>query len=1095
MASAALAGASPLFTQPRPRPGRQLAKLGLQTTDFNAAPFVDTMTRLFGKGMAIREEDRTMPVGMSPIDDWNEVDSKYKDRPVLSLGTAVTQNMINEALGLGSIFVLAPPLISHERSWKVLFREIVQLAWSRIGPTGIPRTTAHYMWSETGGTARYGFYVSLPVELLADPNFGRENLDDLLEAVPQTANLTIMTEIGLLLAARPTYNIFWDADMRQESFLYADYYELAIKHFLRMAWRLNNMPIEIAQEMNTPNVKRNCMVIPDGCQWALAKKVVDNRTFEYKLRDYTGQVYALSEGLVTVGFGSQPQILLDGVAEPVTLVYLPRLKAHIFERNRHGLQPLDRELVLGTGYAFEAPDYQAVNQIDQRTPSMGMSVLTERIFQVQIVAAAQAIRKTRGGYVFGERRDPNAGFGPSDRMSTLLNNFKTRIGGQGEVDSWFQRHVRGMENTNRPSRENDTSLEVFHKLHHHDGPTAPGLITDVRSVPIMSDFEGTYETMEATDVVFARQIGHIQEMHLPTRRIVEAIQAVRRSCRDQGQPAAGMIPEFATKVAAILGTSADYVRLLSSRAAPIGIYKEGTPVPALPGEPVRRPAAENFLAQLIGYYEIVSEGRAIGDAQGRARSVAELPAERRPATHLPVELRERPIERFLSVLPDDSIRAFQRHAGLFERYLREQPDNATKFFGKLHEKAQSFIQEGVCNIDALNATMQFVMRSMEEKKLLSDTLLASDVALPILTPKMIKDLHVASPPQSELAAMKRTVPIASAEFSMSLAIKERFGASGIDIQPLGAAATNVGGPGALRDADSRTYPFSITRIKAMEEILTDLDPEILYVFVELCRLENSHETHARLFANGIVLIPGEIVRPREAFATKSFLITRSGGDTCNTVMSPMLSTVSTRGMQSLVEFKFWFSLGLFWLNGRNIDELRHVLCQGVRGGMTINFIERIEQVEELFNGNHADGDCVFVWKPVEEQHDRPCCLLPVVPVSHNMLQETNGQSVWRAKHSGYELLQGLLGYDFVSERARLMNYDEIFALTNGIAGSICPLIEDGPTWYFDVPQQRYSKKHSGTGPRGDHRAHSPAGERVYRGDEAQFPEQALEYPA
>ena len=137
---------------------------------------------------------------------WEEVDEKYRNRPIREVGRRTTAALANERYGLPLMFLATEVAFTLDQVWEVITNEIRQVQWVAVGPTGIPRTSSWKKTVERGGTTRYKHFFSMPNEALVDPNFGRDNLMHGLEMVIENLLYTLMITVSCNISYRGMLN-------------------------------------------------------------------------------------------------------------------------------------------------------------------------------------------------------------------------------------------------------------------------------------------------------------------------------------------------------------------------------------------------------------------------------------------------------------------------------------------------------------------------------------------------------------------------------------------------------------------------------------------------------------------------------------------------------------------------------------------------------------------------------------------------------------------------------------------------------------------------------------------------------------------------
>jgi hypothetical protein len=348
--------------------------------------------------------------------------------------------------------------------------------------------------------------------------------------------------------------------------------------------------------------------------------------------------------------------------------------------------------------------------------------------------------------------------------------------------------------------------------------------------------------------------------------------------------------------------------------------------------------------------------------------------------------------------------------------------------------------------------------------------------LPVLQTKQLNAIKRLVVPFGELGGTEDVLSPDSSEWSYSRAFSEKQGAA-MDLDepfrtaPLGAVAGLHADE--LRNFESFTYPIDYTRAPVLKEILVGIPSDELYMFIELLRLPNTVETHARLADLGITLFGGGLVRLREQYGTLSLLVCRRDGETCQTIMAPIISTFSNRGMVTMADFKFQFSLGVFWNNPRAIDEMRNVFFSGVKGGIGTSIIRTIDGVRSLLEGGEEPmrGDLAYILTPVsEENHHYPIAIIPDMPISdmRSSASDHREKAVEESaynRHSGFNLISMLISPGVIESAGHLL-MESLEDIATGTAPAFSPYVERQPTYYWNQQSGKYDRLVSGTGPRG-----------------------------
>jgi hypothetical protein len=1015
--------------------------------------------------------------GLRTNRDWTPVDEKYADRRLYAVEPTVTAQIVNEMLGLALIYLVAIPNITQERHWKTIFREYIQLSWSRIGPTGIPRTTGWISRVEEGTTSRFGFYVTIPIEMLANDEFGADNLMDELKVVPQTCVYTIMQEVSLQLAGRPTYNMFsQQINGGGEPFTYGVWYELANRHFGLAAMNPAAIVTELTKLLTSNRNPKDTIVVPQGCQWILKEETIDNRVFPYHVRDYTKQLYQTAEALVQVGRGLHPTLNL-ATGEDILLVTMPTLQSTTYEPESEGLQPLQRQHVLAGVFPYEKPNYATTQKLHPNSSIVQVSYITKRNSGWQKIPQSKAIRETHLGYMFEE-----SGVGMDTEPSEAMRAAIAAWGRHVRDNAYYTRYLFGQRDMNQPSenaklerKRTDGKMPGF-----RDKPIGAHTINDLATGDLLDDDDGSH-------VEFVRQIGQFPEDHLSSQHLLDICRAIKRTGKTNVTDGGRTRSLFAQ----VIDRSEGYIdRAFPAALHPIRIERPGTD------------GADSVADQLAGFIDMVATQTSVRPDDDTWTAAGGAPARDTRSTTKGQVLKTH-IEQLFTRLPNSSIELWEPYMPLFQRYEKEQKEATEKLFGHINEKIAPHAEER--NEKSLKATTENLISAMKTQLIIPAEEIGLEKKLPVIQKKQLNAIARMIVPFGELGSAEHVLSADSPEWSYSRAFSDKQ-ADTMDLDepfrtaPFGAVAGLEGGNRV--NFDSSKYPIDHTRTVALGEILIGIPSDELYMFIELLRLPNTVATHARLADLGIMLFSGGLVRLREQYGTLSLLVCRRDGETCQTIMAPIISTFSNRGMVTMADFKFQFSLGVFWNNPRAIDEMRNVFFSGVRGGIGTSLIRSIDGVRSLLEGGEEPmrGDLAYVIEPVsEDNHHYPIAIIPDMPISdmRSSASDHREQAIEESaynRHSGFNLISMLISPGVI-ESAGHMLMESLEDIAKGTAPAFSPYVERQPTYYWNQHSQKYDRLVSGTGPRGMAIQHdADTAWIIYNGHRGtQFPTEAQTY--
>ncbi len=996
---------------------------------------------------------------------WDEIDSKYTNRRVVTVESGMTAQALNELSGLSLIGAVTNILITHERNWQISHRERIMDGMTKLSPTGIPRSSRYAEWAEQGIIERFGHHHVCSVEKLSDPNFGPPALLDMLADFRAQFNHQAILEVSQSIASRPHINALNKADRAGREYSQLQRFNDATSHF----GLANVEPNMFTQKMNETMTREpscNTLIVPDKHQAVFKEIQLDTRAFPARIRDETGVSRDFGEELASLM--SRPVTRIQSIGSPGEdniLVTMPTLHAHSDEPQQFGYNPSRKGLMLSSAYEFPPIDY-ATQEMDRRRMATTVLEMNGSNSVFRRIMFGDAWMRTTGAWMF-ESNQPGAG--PSAAFARLVAEWQDKE----DMGRYYRDHIQDAVSRDEPSPASKQKAANATRLDQIKG---------FREFPWMLHFrmapnpDGTgWEFMDndriSDSIAFVRHLGQFREDVLPSSYLHEIVQSM---LRDVGRRGGNRQEAMAAVVSEVTGVSFDRVAA-ALRAAPPADYRWTTPDGADASSLAARQLA--FLSRTVAVpLGLIPRGVEVepvdprpAGAGGRRQQVRDAQAQaqqqqqQRPGA--PVHPADFKAE-IMSAISDDNYDAFLPVATLLEHAstLESHKAMATTIKNRIIELSNANLSD--------SGVLALTQRGMLERlaKLGFSASTPTDAPLPAVNQRALKEFTTFVVPDAEaLPVQTRQLPSFTKATTARQSTVESI-SGGLSAVSLGAGVRDFP---VLQDGEWLTshFPLDYTRFEELPAILEGASSEETWVLMALMALRFDVPTVNRLANRGIKLFNASVERVAQGLSTGSAFGLRRG-ESFDFAMQPLSTHVTSAGVVGITDFVIKTAMGPFWRQPYQVREFGSVFFSHVLGGWNAQLMPNFETFKSYVEGNgrtdagdRVTQDCFLNVYPITENHRN----YPNNWLGGEVMtpEELYGRQMEQLFHcnSGHSVLQQLLGKTLVDRIHS--DYNELMAEDwPGFELPVQMIMHRGANYWPSMDGLKFDQQHPGTGPMG-----------------------------
>lgn len=1034
---------------------------------------IDRMASLFGavKGLPTSADLARKP-GIQPVNDWNVVDAAYNNRFLATLSTMATAAMMNQYWGQPLVAVCTQIILSWDRQWSTQFEEVYQWAWSEISATGIPHTVQFRTWKEVGGSNRYGQYFELPNASLVDPNFGLARLLELSEAMKTTYDYTIMTKTAMALAMAPMRNTMKRLIAEDRLYSYAEHYDFTTRNFCLGALRPSYLIGEL-DKMLSAMPRKDTVIVPDGHAHTLESITTQGGRWMYHVNDKTDN--SILAGTQLKDLYTDPIAKLTVNGTQANLILCPSFMSTNPEAEHHREQALRRQATLARSYVFPSRQYGPLTPLDSRALSVPVLNIDRRNAAWKLMRLGQTIEESNCGGYF---QTPDGPYSPEFmRYVYDLNGNSDAEVTTGAIDR-LTKMLQDLDNArdlDHPGQHAADQIGQFHNANERPATGEMNLWRELSSfVHIERDKDGKLRRAATNQFIIQQH-----EAMFPTAVAI-----------DQARSAIGMGADQANRhLAGILGCSitaaADLLKFVSQYNVTFNGDEAQQSIALYRG-------LINKRANLAGIAKTVF---AKNEFEQKVKDVKDTAAKKSTTPPVSKVLKSGVV---LSVkLADGAFDILSPHFATLARLQQESPEVAKEVLGVMEKRFAAHASDA--------GASEVVAKHLAEK-LTEMGLGAHDVSLETMavpSAEQVKAFKRAVPSAKDLSAASR--PASEADFGKSTAYQSLAGApfaakitedqntdTGIDenaerdedkriqkmvdgIKDRDALMKDLLADEDLAPAADGSIKFYTTqvyipedRLYAMRRAFEGCAPDETLVALAILLAPMTPRVLARLANYGIQIIQGSLERYAEQYIVSSALVMKAGGDTVETIMTPVMAQVTSRGIQKVMVFDYMFDMGHRFKNWDGIQELFGIFPYALAGGTGTLVCRSVQEIRSIFQPTRTSRatqrDLVFVPRPYTETRlEYPCNLFGNAEVQ--AARSFAPENFFHRKNTGHVVLRAMLGRDFIEEAAAHLE-TSVLQSHAMLPNPYCPFVERAATYYYNEGQKDFSNQESGTGPLG-----------------------------
>lgn len=464
-----------------------------------------------------------------PVRGFQEVDEPYSfPRHLQILDYQMTAAMMHYRLGMSLIYAVAPPIITNERNWRIMSREVLQTGFARVGPNGPANTTRWIVRVEQGHVERYAFNVVFQTEAIANEEFGERELNDGMNAIVSNGVTTLVFCVVSGLAARAKADFEHRNSIRtgRAKPSPADWYYEFTRYFGLGGWEIGQFVTAIHKAATDTQRPRDRLIIAaEDSAYAFADARRETRSMDYKVEWRAGETDQLERAMLEAGVGHYAALTSMSGQGEILLVECPTLKVYQDEPEWMGYQALRRHIVLASEYQFVMPDYRALRADLPHVCAIAVSHLSSQTAGHSLIHYENAFEATLGGYCYKDYDSAD----PSPEFTRFMRSRQ-----QVFKPDYYKRYGRELYSHNDPGVNMRRHLDDFREMGNRmtiDGMEWRNgdfmLAYNVR----LSDGEPT-ETRDTGHIFFPRVIGQFQEATIPTKHLISIAEYLLRRFND-----------------------------------------------------------------------------------------------------------------------------------------------------------------------------------------------------------------------------------------------------------------------------------------------------------------------------------------------------------------------------------------------------------------------------------------------------------------------------------------------------------------------------------------------------------------------------------
>lgn len=469
----------------------------------------------------------------------------------------------------------------------------------------------------------------------------------------------------------------------------------------------------------------------------------------------------------------------------------------------------------------------------------------------------------------------------------------------------------------------------------------------------------------------------------------------------------------------------------------------------------RQQALENEVSLLFGVnVRVPASGRfekkagsntdaEVREAFGRAAIEGEFagPGGRPPAA--PVVFAS-PLDEIFAYATEASTRILDPWRAALKTLLEKNAKVAKPLFSELASRLKAVDTDVARNeVHARHAAGQFEAIGLKPETAAS------------LTDEHVRQFRAALPTPAALAATK-TVP------RTDVAI---WGRANATLDAAGGYAPRGGAEGAEGELAGGEF-ISPSRSRAhIHHMATTTTEELVTMALIYSRPWNL-DTCVRMAEIGIPIVTGQLERWALTINTLSALVAKSD-EVCDTIMTPMRVTVTSRGVRRITDFTEEFAMGQRWGNPEALAELPNLWPNGVGHGWGTRIVSDMNGVRDIIRGANkgARADVLFVPRSIgEDTLAYPMNWTGAVWTKPAKVNTTQRQLQYHT-HSGYALYRAYMGTHLASFIAK-MKGDAVIKANGSVSMDAMVVVDRAPTMVPDLDGV-YSIAENGTGPIGE----------------------------
>ena len=1033
------------------------------------------------------------------VDD-NSIDDRLKRIYLVDYSKLLSQSSMAKMHGLPFMLLATRVSIDNEKQWKSIHHEIAMVDWDQVSAAGIGEGTTWKYAVESGESSRYKFEMPIINELMQNETMGTDGrtlgeqaVDNVLDAIADTAVNHLIKRTAITLAARPLYNyIKWARENRGGRISILDVHNRATENWLLAVKNPDLFAMALRKAMTVLYHTLDLIILPEACLWSLSTILAENKEYNTRIHDTNGMVLASEKGFIDLTVMPTSSVMIDGTRIPV--LACPEFAMFSDTPEEKRFSPYCRLNKLAQAYVFRTEksghnasldsNYLAVNVLENMPTSAAD----------RLVHLGDAVTESKGSFLFDDPDSPEFGVWGK----AYLQNVNRR--GGSKLALLYDR-IHGSANEPRLVNMDSSTSTMLNDL---DNGSKVNKIVGWRDlIPLARLYKNPAGDVS---VIQAHQVGMMEEPFYPCSWILADIRALKK-----GKTHVDYRREFARILNMPYAGVNDMMTIFEDAPAPaaaVGNAAAGVPVTLVPGESIQIDFPGNeFSRALQAAYNLIDTGAVAFDANAtttaaRQGNVGLVQAGQGAQAPPPWFRSSRLNDLLANNLPAKAFDAV--HA------IGQQLDAA------LADPSS----ERMAN-DVLDALADRVVRYREDAGHLEAVILSSldvlakqpgvviSAGRPLAAPAAAIEAFRLHSPSAEVIrnASRKVTPAShaaefgkSTAFSVSLRQHMQGPALGGNISIVGAG-TDVATTRPLPIATSRFDPNDIAN-SPLFKMRADLRGDELYMFLQICRIVLSPANISRLAKYGLPVIGGRLERYDMLFSTFSCQVMRKGDDTVITHISPITEELGAKTQEGRTILTTTQHHGLQFMNGgKYMNELCNVFPHKFLGGMNVRIASDISQhFHTLFFGNATYNrnthPNLFFWMTPRSETKNEWPQFAMGEVMEPTGFEARAANLFFHLSSAHVLQRELLT-DAAGDHVPQILGRITSNLLNGPSHN--PLVQivvhNAYTWGYDMQSKRYSVPLPGTGPLGARELNDPRNcHFVYNGEAASLaPQEASPY--